>query len=932
MKNWQRITILFLCFGVGQVYCQNQTLLEIIGSDQSLEIKQSKIDSFLLINNESATNAELADMHHDLALHWYHSTWNSTGTDKYLLEAIAHTKEAVLLKSKLDPIDSISLKRSLFNLGFLQKLHGEFYTSINTHLRLVEIGGKDERVKAAYEELGDTYRTIGDYQKAVDHLEMALAVAQNDIQNYADKATAHIAMAQNYSSMGHREFADKVTLHLQKADSLIAQDTNANILIRAQIAMLRGNLLLMLGDHESAKQHLLKVLEYSNSHLSEFSYSDVKHNLATIHNSLGASYDGLGETKLALEHLNKALVLHNEFSSSYENLGDLYLNSGEVEKGLLHYQNAIALVTDKKLEVKFDDIPVNEDLELSPEKTLLLSHLVAKANGWLHYYEDNGDPGHLDQALKTFEAADQLIDFIRSESTEHQSKLYWRGQSANLYMKAVKACYLLDQPERAYYFMERNKALLLLEDLTHEEAKDISQLPPEMAEREFILKREIFLSENHLFEADANGQGVDSLKTLVRDSKYVYQEFIDSLNTAFPDYAKFKKKAAILSYEELMSGYVSNKQVVLHYILNEEDGYGLLTSSDGPFLFQLEETDKLNEAIETLTSMLSSGVSKFNIYNALSNALYKKLIPETVYNKIKGKQLTIIPDYILQRIPFETLVVDFESQKYLIEEVEVAYGYSMSLINQHQSTARNISTKLLGLAPISFSTLGLNPLDNSESEISGIADIFESKIFLNGTASKANFLKNTGEQKIIHLATHADIGDGENPWIAFSDDKMYLKEIYATKNQSDMVVLSACNTLSGNLKRGEGIMSLARGFFYGGAKSVVSSLWPVTDDTGNEIMVSFYENLKKGFSKSKALREAKLSYLNTEKVEELRHPFYWAGFVVVGDNSPLVNSKESIWIYLGMGLVLVVFFLLRKKLLQGIQNIFCFLCLKFTVS
>ena len=148
---------------------------------------------------------------------------------------------------------------------------------------------------------------------------------------------------------------------------------------------------------------------------------------------------------------------------------------------------------------------------------------------------------------------------------------------------------------------------------------------------------------------------------------------------------------------------------------------------------------------------------------------------------------------------------------------------------------------------------------------------------------------------------------------------MYLKEIYATKNQSEMVVLSACNTLSGDLKRGEGVMSLARGFFYSGAKSVVSSLWPVTDESGKDLMISFYKNLDKGYSKSKALREAKLNYLETAKATELKHPFYWAGFVVVGDNAPLVASRHPIWIYIGIVLVLVLIYFFRRKLFKRLQ-------------
>ncbi|WP_373517930.1 CHAT domain-containing protein [Pricia sp.] len=894
--------------------------MEIIESDRSLELKQKKIDSLLMSSIERSTNADLADTYHDLALHWYHPNWNNTGFEKYLLDAIAHTKKAVALKSRLDSIDSISLKRSLFNLGFLQKLNDDLYASLNSHLRLVQLGGKDNRVKAAHQELGDTYRTIGDYQKAIDHLEMALTIAQNDTQNYAAKATAHIAMAENYSSMGHKEYADKVTFHLQVADSLIAADSDKNSFIGAQIAMLRGNLLLMLGNYDGAKQHHLKVLEFSNTHVKEFSKSDLKHNLATVHNSIGMSYDKLGETKIALEHLNKALLLNTEFSLPYENLGDLFLNSGEFEKGLLHYQKAIALATNKNLEVKYDDIPSLEDLELSPKKTFLLSHIVIKANGWLKYYHFDNKKEYLVHALETFTLADQLVDLIRFESTEHQSKLYWREQGALLYMKAVEVCYLLNKPKEAFHFMERNKALLLLEDLTNEEAKEIANLPNKAAEREFSLKRAIFLSENsRQVVGDESQEVISRLKETIREDKYRYEQFVDSLNKAYPEYAKFKKKVDVLTFNELKANYLLDEQAVLHYILNDEQGYGLLTTADTTLLFKLENPSKLNWDIEVLIHMLSSGNSDQETFNALAYTLFENLIPEKVYDEIKGKQLTIIPDYTLQRIPFEALVVNKEEPKYLIEEVDIGYAYSMSLLDHTKGREKNSPNDLVAFAPVQFDSMGLPQLYFSENEITGIADVYPGETLMNGRATKANFIENVDQHKIVHLATHADVGDGENPWIAFSDSKMYLKEIYATRNQADMVVLSGCNTSNGELKRGEGVMSLARGFFYSGAKSVVSTLWPVADEAGKDILIGFYKNLDQGCSKSEALQKAKLAYLKTTEEVELKHPYYWAGFIVVGDNAPMVTKSYWYWILLAMGLLVLVFLLVRGKLFKGIQ-------------
>ena len=114
-------------------------------------------------------------------------------------------------------------------------------------------------------------------------------------------------------------------------------------------------------------------------------------------------------------------------------------------------------------------------------------------------------------------------------------------------------------------------------------------------------------------------------------------------------------------------------------------------------------------------------------------------------------------------------------------------------------------------------------------------------------------------------------------------------------------------------------MSLARGFFYSGANSVVSSLWPITDKGGRDIMQEFYRNLSKGDTKSAALRKAKLDYLQNTEVPELKHPYYWAGFVVLGDNAPLSGGNTMYWILIGALLFLGLLFISRKYLFKLVK-------------
>jgi CHAT domain-containing protein len=144
--------------------------------------------------------------------------------------------------------------------------------------------------------------------------------------------------------------------------------------------------------------------------------------------------------------------------------------------------------------------------------------------------------------------------------------------------------------------------------------------------------------------------------------------------------------------------------------------------------------------------------------------------------------------------------------------------------------------------------------------------------------------------------------DDQNPMysnLAFGKDQSvkedgYLNtfELFNMKLNARMAVLSACNTGVGALQKGEGIMSLARGFYYAGCPDVVMTLWPVEDKMSSDLVTDFYHQLSEGKSKAEALRFAKLNFLKS--ADPLRaHPYFWAGYVNIGDNSPLVKQQKE---------------------------------------
>jgi CHAT domain-containing protein len=106
-------------------------------------------------------------------------------------------------------------------------------------------------------------------------------------------------------------------------------------------------------------------------------------------------------------------------------------------------------------------------------------------------------------------------------------------------------------------------------------------------------------------------------------------------------------------------------------------------------------------------------------------------------------------------------------------------------------------------------------------------------------------------------------------------------DIFNLRLAAEVVVLSACQTGLGKDIKGEGLISLTRGFMYAGTPRVVVSLWSVSDQGTAELMVSFYHGmLKDNLRPSEALRKAQLSLLKEDKWGA---PFYWAAFTLQGD-------------------------------------------------
>jgi CHAT domain-containing protein len=247
-----------------------------------------------------------------------------------------------------------------------------------------------------------------------------------------------------------------------------------------------------------------------------------------------------------------------------------------------------------------------------------------------------------------------------------------------------------------------------------------------------------------------------------------------------------------------------------------------------------------------------------------------------------GQELIIVPHDILHYLPFHTLILP--DGKFLLETNPLSYLSSASLMKFTSEKRKKAGNKLLAFGNPDLGD-PLYDLKYSEKEVNNIKTIYpESEIYLRKEATRARAIKVSGNFDIIHFATHGEYDDTDPLASALrlspagdDDGRLTAEDIFKMKINASLVVLSACETALGKIKRGDEVIGFTRAFIYAGTPSVITTLWQVSDVATYMMMQDFYQNLK-SMRKADALRAAQLTLM-----KNYRHPFFWGAFVLTGD-------------------------------------------------
>lgn len=583
-------------------------------------------------------------------------------------------------------------------------------------------------------------------------------------------------------------------------------------------------------------------------------------------------------------------------------LGDVYLRLEDYDKSAEFYRNA--LIIGEKIS--------------SPEINCHAHYGLA-----LHHEKQR----ELLEALENYKKAVEVIETVRGGLPSREYKSGFLKVKIEVYESFINLLVKLHQKNpskgydrEAFYFTEKSKARVFLDELQEAQIDLKVHLSDDLKEKEKSILKEISQIQIRLRDPALSPDKRQQLLTKLDEEENKYKGLIIRIKKENPDYANLIYPQPH-GYEQIKEKLLDNETALIEYLIGEEYAFAFLATSDDLFISHLPDSKSLKSLVNNYLSFLT--LKETGEFKSISGGkrLFKVLIgPFTAQLEENIKKIIIVPDGNLNFLPFETLIQEKNSQ-FLIQDYDISYAPSASAlanILERKSPTKRDKDLLIVANPrphqpnkfVSFLSDFLKSLSlkrdqesdeiiydfpnlpYADKEAKAIAKFFDSdrKMLLTREAAEERRFKKLelSEFRILHFATHGVI-DNDEWWrsaLIFLPDKDLLedgslqpREIYDLKLNSDLVVLSACQTGKGKLEKGEGVMGLVKAFLNTGSKSVIASLWNINDKSTAQFMKYFYQYIIEGKPKAQALRLAKIEMINSK----FNHPFHWAALILMGD-------------------------------------------------
>ena len=804
---------------------------------------------------------------------------------------------AELLKNSTEPPgawpDEYGIGTALSNLGNISRHGGEYDKAIEYFERSLASYQKIDAGTSKFKteilddlaDIGRTYSARGDLLRALNYLNRAISLAKGSDRE------AGICNSLGILYTNQRDYTKAIDFFQQ---GLV-------VAVRLNDRFKQAELLLNVGvayQFQTNYDRALNSFEQAMEVARQINYSEL---IVPIYEGRGAVLKAQGKFKEALDALDAGLELASR-AGNKTRTAELLWRKSEAQLASGDFSSAIKNAN--------DSINLSEQLSLRNVHYLALT-ILGKA------YRARGEN---DLAMQTFKTATREIEEMRSRvaSLETGRQLFFEDKVAP-YHEIVDMLVSANKEEtnrQALITAESAKARVLL-DVLSQGRIDLAKVTSDREKEEERRLNKRIVDLNNEIGAE-NGKPVSdnarlkSLEQQLKSARNQYEAFQDSLYAAHPEVRTSRAQTESVTVTDINNLLTEPTAAFLEYVVTESRTYLLvLTKSqngDAPTLRAYPIAmagGQLAKRIRDFRDMITTQ----GAFADEARQLYELLL-KPAEQQLKGKtSVCIVPDGILWDLPFQALAP--RDGHYLLEDYAVSYAPSLSVLRQ-MSVRKNGaagSTSLLAFgnptmpgeiaANIKTAYRGeiLGPLPDAEAEVNTLKTIWgssSSRVFVGGNARKSVFRSEASKYSVIHLATHGILDDSSPMYSRLvmarsendpnDDGLLEAREIMQLDLHAHLVVLSACQTARGRVGAGEGMIGMSWAFFVAGVPTMVASQWKVDSASTSRLMIDFHKRLRGEASapasnKATALQQAALSLM---KDPRYRHPYFWAGFVMIG--------------------------------------------------
>ena len=520
------------------------------------------------------------------------------------------------------------------------------------------------------------------------------------------------------------------------------------------------------------------------------------------------------------------------------------------------------------------------------------------------------------EARENFLAAIAIIESLRREvAGGEQQQQSFLERRLTPWLGMIDVHVAQGNYAEALTFAEQSKARVLLDvlqsgrtNLRNSWSKEERQIEAQLRQRLVTLNSQV-TREGRRDKPDA--KRVAELKAEIDKARLEYEDFETKLYVAHPELKVQRGEAPIVKAEELATLLPDSASALLEYVVGEEKTYLFVVTKGSKeadvrvytLPIKRDELANRTEAFRKQLALRDLG------FRASAAKLYELLLKPAAAQLVGRTNLIIAADNTLWDLPFQTLVND--ANRFVIEDAAVAYAPSFTVLREMtrrrkiQSAHANPAALLalgnpsVGNEALKRTTLALRdgklePLPEAEEEVKALGRLYgatRSNVYVGADAREDRVKSEASRARILHFATHGILNNASPLYshLALSeggageDGLLEAWELMQLDLQADLAVLSACETARGRVGAGEGMIGFSWAMFIAGVPSIVVSQWKVESAGTRDLMVNFHRGLlstKSTPTKTEALRQAALKLL---KNPETSHPFYWGGFILVGD-------------------------------------------------